>query len=471
MKDSSFSLLTNCFNPRAILRGEDSEVCITNIQAYNLSEDLQETRILEMEYLPLIYNELNQHISINLLLNRMNSYAPVLAGEVNKELYNPKLPQPVVQVSPGITSDYGILTVSNASAYRKFGAAVVSVKTEDDVLCTESPDSISVRIDDNDLIYAQAMVEDFEPSPEYEKGLNPHLKTQEPVEACYTVEGKMMVSLECDTPGSIIYYTVSSNKTLPAEPTLSSTLYTEPFEYNGETIKAKAFKPGYLEPSNTVVIGEKLLGFKSNDTKLAGYNGNVVGYNSISVEQPQRLPTPVLNCTYPTLSTGHITVANASDFTDAPVYVTLYADGEKIATALASELSVDITENRSYTARAFSTGRWGSYRSEALVPNLKVPTPTIMIHTEDDIEAWTVSMACSLADSEIHYTMTENATPNSDSPVYSSPLPYRGETVKAIATKDQVQDSDIATAGSAILSTKDGILGYDGDPVGYDVLN
>ena len=471
LKDSSFSLLTNCFNPRAILRGEDSEVCITNIQAYNLSEDLQEMRILEMEYPPLIYNELNQHISINLLLNRMNSYAPVLAGEVNKELYNSKLPQPVVQVSPGITSDYGILTISNALVYKKFGAVVVSVKTEDGVLCTENPESLSVRIDDNNLIYAQAMVEDFEPSPEYEEGLNPHLKTQEPVEACYTVEGKMMVSLECDTPGSIIYYTVSSNKTLPAEPTLSSTLYTEPFEYNGETIKAKAFKPGYLEPSNTVVIGEKLLGFKSNDTKLAGYNGNVVGYNSISVEQPQRLPTPVLNCTYPTLSTGHITVANASDYTDAPVYVTLYADGEKIATALASELSVDIMENRSYTARAFSTGRWGSYRSEALVPNLKVPTPTIMIHTEDDIEAWTVSMACSLADSEIHYTMTENATPNSDSPVYSSPLPYRGETVKAIATKDQVQDSDIATAGSAILSTKDGILGYDGDPVGYDVLN
>ena len=80
-------------------------------------------------------------------------------------------------------------------------------------------------------------------------------------------------------------------------------------------------------------------------------------------------------------------------------------------------------------------------------------------------------MACSLADSEIHYTITENATPNSDSPIYSSPLPYRGETVKAIATKDQIQDSDIATAGSAILSTKDGILGYDGDPVGYDVLN
>ena len=241
--------------------------------------------------------------------------------------------------------------------------------------------------------------------------------------------------------------------------------------YNGETIKAKAFKPSYLEPSNTVVIGEKLLGFKSNSTKLAGYDGNVVGYNSVSVKQPQRLPTPVLSCTYPTLSIGHITVANTSDYTGIPVYVTLYADGEKIATALASELSVDITENRSYTARAFSTGRWGSYRSEALVPNLKVPTPTITIHTEDDIEAWTVSMACSLADSEIHYTMTENATPNSDSPIYSSPLPYRGETVKAIATKDQVQDSDITTAGSAILSIKDGILGYDGDPVGYDVLN
>ena len=108
-------------------------------------------RILEMEYPPLIYNELNQHISINLLLNRMNSYAPVLAGEVNKELYNSKLPQPVVQVSPGITSDYGILTISNASVYKKFGAVVVSVKTEDGVLCTENPESLSVRIDDNNL--------------------------------------------------------------------------------------------------------------------------------------------------------------------------------------------------------------------------------------------------------------------------------------------------------------------------------
>lgn len=470
LKDSSFSLLTNCFNPEAVLRGEDSEVCITNIQAYNLSEEAQEQRILEMEYLPLIYNELSQHISINLILNKMNSYAPTPVGEASKELYSTELPVPKCAVRPGITSDYGTLYIDNSYAYKKFGTVVVKVTQEGVALAIDNCETLNAIVDSNHLIYATALGnEDFESSPESE-GFNPQLSVQEPVEKIYKDGDVMMLSLECDTPGSIIRYTVSSSNSVPKDPTETSTLYTGPIEYLGTPIKARGFRSD-LNASEVLIIEERLVGYSSPDTvNPLGFGDMLLGFQGrTAAAKDPRLATPILSCTYPDLSSGVFSLDNKADYAGEDVYIAVYADGSKIATIPARNFTLTVTENAEYTARAFSTGRRGSYRSEGIITELQVPAPIIQIHTSDDLSTWTVEMSCSLEGSVIHYTLN-GVTPTASSPVYTASIPYSGETVKAIAMKDQVQPSEITIAGSAIVQIGEDLIGYNGDALGYNTL-
>lgn len=470
LKDSSFSLLTNCFNPEAVLRGEDSEVCITNIQAYNLSEEAQEQRILEMEYLPLIYNELSQHISINLILNKMNSYAPTPVGETSKELYNTRLPQPECMVIPGITSDYGTLAIANAYTYAKFGNIDIKVVQDDKVLTIEKCDTLRTLIESNNLIYTTALgTEDFEPSPETE-GFNPQLYVQEPVEKLYHDGEKLMLSLECDTPGSVIRYTVSNSNSVPKDPTETSTLYTGPIEYLGTPIKARGFRSD-LNASEVLTIEERLVGYSTKDTvNPLGFGGMLIGFQGrTAAAKDPRLATPIISCTYPDVFSGIISLDNETDYAGEDVYIAFYADGTKIATLPAKNFVFNVTENAEYTARAFSTGRRGSYRSEGILTELQVPTPVIQINTSIDTSTWTVEMSCSLEGSVIHYTLND-VTPTDRSPVYTAPISYSGETVKAIAIKDGLQYSEIAVAGSAILQIGEDFIGYNGDALGYHTL-
>ena len=78
-------------------------------------------------------------------------------------------------------------------------------------------------------------------------------------------------------------------------------------------------------------------------------------------------------------------------------------------------------------------------------------------------------MSCSLEGSVIHYTLN-GVTPTASSPVYTASIPYSGETVKAIAMKDQVQPSEITVAGSAIVQIGKDLIGYNGDALGYNTL-
>ena len=477
-------MLSNCFNPEAVQRGEDSEVCITNIQAYNLSEEapdpseedqnpskrVLEQRILEMEYLPLIYNELSQHISINLILNKMNSYAPTPVGEASKELYSTELPVPKCAIRQGITSDYGTLYIGNSDAYKKFGTVVVKVTREGVALAIDNCETLNAVVDSNHLIYATALGnEDFEPSPESE-GFNPRLSVQEPVEKIYKDGDVMMLSLECDTPGSVIRYTVSSSNSVPEDPTETSTLYTGPIEYLGTPIKARGFRSD-LEASEVLTIEERLVGYSTKDTvNPLGYGDMLLGFQGrTAAAKDPRLVTPILSCTYPDLSSGVFSLDNKADYAKEDVYIAVYADGNKIATIPARNFTLTVTENAEYTARAFSTGRRGSYRSEGIITELQVPAPIIQISTSDDLSTWTVEMSCSLEGSVIHYTLN-GVTPTASSPVYTAPLPYSGETVKAIAMKDQVQPSEITVAGSAIVQIGEDLIGYNGDALGYNTL-
>lgn len=70
--DERFSCISNCFNPDRYKQRQSNPVAITNIQLlgdYDIAAGTKEI-IYELEYLPVIYDELDQHISINILLHK-----------------------------------------------------------------------------------------------------------------------------------------------------------------------------------------------------------------------------------------------------------------------------------------------------------------------------------------------------------------------------------------------------------------
>ena len=71
-EDERFSLLSNCFNPGRYKEGLSTPVAVTNIQLVGpVDEDSNSKEILfEIEYLPIIYDELDHHISINMFLHK-----------------------------------------------------------------------------------------------------------------------------------------------------------------------------------------------------------------------------------------------------------------------------------------------------------------------------------------------------------------------------------------------------------------
>ena len=69
--DERFSLLSNCFNPSRYQQRLNSPVAVTNIQLLSPpSEQNPQEIIYELEYLPIIYDESDQHLSLNILLHK-----------------------------------------------------------------------------------------------------------------------------------------------------------------------------------------------------------------------------------------------------------------------------------------------------------------------------------------------------------------------------------------------------------------
>ena len=67
LSDEKFSVIFNAFNPTDYREGINKALAITNIQLTSVSEDMTTTILYELEYLPIIYSELKNHISFNIL--------------------------------------------------------------------------------------------------------------------------------------------------------------------------------------------------------------------------------------------------------------------------------------------------------------------------------------------------------------------------------------------------------------------
>ena len=70
--DERFTALTNCFNPSRYKQGLSNPIAITNIQLIGEQDEASNIReiVYEFEYLPVIYDELDQHISLNFIIHK-----------------------------------------------------------------------------------------------------------------------------------------------------------------------------------------------------------------------------------------------------------------------------------------------------------------------------------------------------------------------------------------------------------------
>lgn len=73
LEEERFTGLINCFNPERYLKGLSTPVAVTNIQLLTDGVDAPKEIVYEFEYLPIIYDELDQHISMNFLIHKAYS--------------------------------------------------------------------------------------------------------------------------------------------------------------------------------------------------------------------------------------------------------------------------------------------------------------------------------------------------------------------------------------------------------------
>lgn len=113
---------------------------------------------------------------------------------------------------------------------------------------------------------------------------------------------------------------------------------------------------------------------------------------------------------------------------------------------------IAITADTTIKAIAVKTGMDNSSVASAsytiVLP--KVATPTFVPSAGEVLSGTTVTITCATAGAEIHYT-TDGTVPTADSPVYSTAIEITAATtIKAIAVKEDYQDSAVATAAYTI---------------------
>ena len=67
LSDEKFSVIFNAFNPTDYREGINKAIAITNIQLISIANDMTTSILYELEYLPIVYSELKNHISFNIL--------------------------------------------------------------------------------------------------------------------------------------------------------------------------------------------------------------------------------------------------------------------------------------------------------------------------------------------------------------------------------------------------------------------
>ncbi len=324
--------------------------------------------------------------------------------------------------------------------------------------------------------------------------------TFNPAEGTYT--STQNVSISCATEGATIYYTTDGS-----DPTSSSTQYTTEIPISTTTtVKAIAKKNDVysgIATATYTISGDDGTTYSKVTSAPSDWSGiYLIVYEESSTSG--RVCTAGVDAAsnYETATIAS-NVITSNDLSDCEVEIAPYLTGYSIkalggtnankflegqgsntngttfkdsptkATTLSlSNETVTITNNTNVFRYNSSNNNWrwrffkpsttgSSYKLPALYKKITsntettVATPSISPNGGTYTSSQTVSISCNTSGATIHYT-TDGTTPNANSPVYNSAfIISETTTVKAIAVKDGLNNSAIATA-SFIITEGDG---------------
>lgn len=222
------------------------------------------------------------------------------------------------------------------------------------------------------------------------------------------------VTLTSSTPDATIRYTTDGS-----EPTLTTgTVYTTSFQVSvTSTVKAKAFKPGWVA-SGAVQAAYTITGIVANP---------VIAPVAGQFSTPQ---TVTITC-----ATAGSTIRYTTDGSDpSPTLGTVYA--EPVAVAVSATIKAVAYKTDWETSQIVTS----AYTLQPLAPTVSVAAGT---YTSDQ----TVSLACTTADTSIRYT-TDGSDPSpTHGTVYATPVAVAiSTTIKALAYKAGWASSAITQA-------------------------
>ena len=254
-----------------------------------------------------------------------------------------------------------------------------------------------------------------------------------------TYTGNQSTTISCGTAGASIYYTLDG--TTPSSS--NGTLYEGAITIDHScTLKAIGIKDGLTD----------------SEVAEAAY--------TIKIAAPTFSPA---EGTYD--ATQSVTLSSTAG---ATIYYTL--DGTEPSTSSSVYSSaLSITSTKTIKAYAVKANCTDSDVATATY-TLKAQTPTFSPAAGEYVGTQSVTLSCATAGAAIHYT-TDGTDPTSISPTYSAAISVASsQTIKAIAIKDGLENSEIASAAYTIhqpLTTIDAIyaaaVAGDGDEVEYYV--
>jgi len=227
------------------------------------------------------------------------------------------------------------------------------------------------------------------------------------------------VEITCQTVGAAIYYTVDGTI-----PTTASAKYNTPLSLNASTtIKARATKSGMTD------------------------SGVVTAVYTINIPL-QQVVAPAFS-----VVAGTYTSTQSVEITSATAGATIYYTLDGTAPATTSTLyagSISVPASITIKAIAVKSDMVNSSVSTAAyvinIPLQKIATPTFTISTGTYTSTQSVEIKCTTAGAKIYYT-TNGTAPTSASTLYSGTISVSiTSTIKAIAIKTGMADSDAASA-------------------------
>ena len=257
-------------------------------------------------------------------------------------------------------------------------------------------------------------------------------------------EGKIEVSITCETDNATIYYTIDGST-----PTTSSPVYNGPITIS-ETTTVKAFASNNINYNNWIDSDEVTAIYTKKGTALAPVFTPAPGTYSYNSEEDL---TVTINCNNEGSTAYHYTTDGSTPTTSCSVYngpITVSKNTTIKAIACCADLANSAVSTATYT----------------ITKTVAKPTFDTIPGNYNDEQ--TVSIKCKTEGVTIYYT-TDGSTPTTSSSVYNNPItiePNERTIINAIAVKNGTDtefewlDSELASGtyndNTMVIFIKDG---------------